>query len=222
MPQNSPWKTRAADLPQTLPLFPLPQALLLPLGQLPLQLFEPRYVAMGLAALQTPSRLLGMIQPRDDENMADDAPLYTVGCAGRISNFQETEDGRILLILTGVCRFRYLDDVLQPGGFRLGRVDFGDYAHDLLPCAEQVKELSIDRGLIISGLRQSLQKWQLPGDWSAIEQASDGMLINTLSVVCPFSAEEQQALLEAPTLQERAMILACLLNVLAKGGDCLN
>jgi Lon protease-like protein len=222
MTNLDPFKPALADLPDRLPIFPLPQALLLPHGQLPLHIFEPRYVAMVLAALQSKSRLIGMIQPRDEDDMSDTAPLYGTGCAGRISSFQETEDGRLMITLTGVCRFKYQSDQLQAGGFRLAEVTWDDYAHDLLPCAEQVKDLEIDRSLIISGLRQSLKRWELSGDWSVVEQASDGVLINTLSVVCPFAPQEQQALLEAPSLQERAMILACLLNIIATGGDCVN
>lgn len=222
MSKKSKPSVMVGDLPTQLPLFPLPQALLLPHGQLPLHIFEPRYVAMIQAALQTPGRLLGMIQPRDGESMADDTPLYAAGCAGRITSFQETDDGRYMITLTGVCRFSCRSDVLQAGGYRLGTVDWTDYAHDVLPCSEQVKDLEIDRSLILSGLRASLQKWEMQGDWSALEQASDGVLINTLAVICPFAAHEQQALLEAPTLKERAMILACLLNVLATGSDCVN
>ncbi len=212
------FKINFADLPESIPLFPLPGALLLPGGQLPLNIFEPRYVTMILDALATPHRLVGMVQPQDGESMENETPLYRTGCAGRISTFSETHDSRILITLQGVCRFHLSSDNLTGGGYRKGKIDWRDFASDLADTPGG----SIDRASILCNLKQYLKSCNMNADWSMIEGAPDYVLVNTLAMVCPFDCREQQALLEAPTLAERAEIISCLLNMASHDKDCRN
>jgi len=200
-------------LPPEIAIFPLQEVILLPRVQLPLNIFEPRYLAMVEFSLST-SRLIGMIQPKPKGNNADE--LFTTGCAGRISSFSETEDGRYLITLKGVCRFNVAEELpLSNGGFRRVRADWQPFRNDFT----QDTATDICRDSMTSSLRSYLDKMDMFCDkWDAIRHIDCERLISTLSVVCPFDCEEKQALLEAKTLSERVKILMALLEIAAK--DC--
>ena len=194
-------------LPDTLPLFPLREAVLLPRARLPLNVFEPRYLAMVEHALAN-GRMIGMARPRFDDDV--NPPLYEVGCAGRITSFMETDDGRFLLTLTGVSRFCLETDDLADGGFRLGRVDWHAYAMDRYPDPEETPAL---RERILELLMDYLDEVGLKADWDSIEGASAETLINSVAMSCPFEAEEKQAMLEARTLYDRGEALIALMQM---------
>lgn len=202
-----------ADLPQTLPVFPLGGALLLPRGVLPLNIFEPRYLAMVDAALRAGDRLIGMIQPRDRAGqLAQGDPaarpaLHEVGCAGRITAFNETDDGRILMTLTGICRFRVLEELDTVTPFRQVRADFQSFAGDL---GAETGEDEVNRSGLLDVLRRYLDANGLQADWDAIERSSNEALVNSLSMISPFGTAEKQAMLEADTLEKRNQILIAL------------
>ncbi len=194
------------DLPAIIPVFPLPAALLLPRADMPLNIFEPRYVAMVDAALAG-DRVIGMIQP--DAAMAACAlgpALFTVGCAGRITSFAETGDGRYMITLTGVSRFRVLEEITASTPFRQCRVTASPYAADL----ECSIEDRVDRNSVLSTFRTYLAAHKLEADWVSVERASNETLVNTLAMMAPFDAAEKQALLEAPDLRARAETLVSL------------
>jgi Lon protease-like protein len=201
------------ELPRTMAIFPLPGALLLPRGTLPLNIFEPRYLAMVEDALKT-ERLIGMIQP--DEEIADigAAHCFEVGCAGRINQFTETDDGRFLVTLTGVVRFRIARELpVMEGGYRLIEPDFTGFDADLRP---QGGSGAIDRDALAQHLKAFFVKKQIDANWEAIEQADDESLVTALAMVCPFHPPEKQALLEAADFVARADTLIALLQM---GGD---
>lgn len=197
----------AGELPETLPVFPLPGALLLPRGQMPLNIFEPRYLAMIDAALRS-DRLIGMIQP--DASQAGQiglAPLYQVGCAGRITQFAETGDGRYLIQLTGICRFRLVEEIPSETLFRQVRADFQAFEADL-----EVRrgEERVRRDALLEALRRFSEANRLEIDWENIHAAPNEALVNALSMMAPFGVAEKQALLEAPDLESRADMLVAL------------
>ncbi len=210
------FKIGFADLPQNLPIFPLPGALLLPGGQLPLNIFEPRFVNMVLDAIQTPSRLIGLIQPVDGESMEDNTKLYDIGCAGRISSFVETQDSRILITLHGVCRFKLKTVSLAARGYRQITADWDKFSSDL----DGEDKIQIDRACIMESLKDFLRRHKMQVDWKTIEAAPDYVLVNNLAMVCPFAPKEQQALLEAADLTERTKIMACLLKMSVHDKNC--
>ncbi|MCV2867067.1 LON peptidase substrate-binding domain-containing protein [Defluviimonas sp. WL0002] len=202
-----------ADLPTTIPIFPLPGALLLPRARLPLHIFEPRYLAMLDDALKTRERLIGMIQPRPTP--AGGETLSAIGCAGRVTGFQETEDGRYMITLTGVSRFRIVSEL---GGFtpyRRAEVDWSAFERDLGPAED---DRGFDRSTFLSLLSRYFTAEGLSTDWSSLKEADDEMLINALSILCPFEPEDKQALLEAPTLQTRRETLVTLMEYALLGG----
>ncbi|PPD14234.1 MAG: peptidase S16 [Methylobacterium sp.] len=205
MPSSS--SAAGVPLPETLPLFPLPGALLLPRGQMPLNIFEPRYLAMVDAALAG-SRLIGMIQPDPAEIDRIGLPqIYKVGCAGRITQFAETGDGRYLIQLTGISRFRIIDELSVITPFRQAQVDFSPYAADRSPGAG---ESEVDRDGMLAALRKFSDANKVPIDWGSIEQASNEALVNGLSMMAPYGVREKQALLEADTLKDRAEMLIAI------------
>jgi Lon protease-like protein len=206
-------------LPEELAVFPLPRVILLPRVQLPLNIFEPRYLAMVDAAFAAPARLIGMIQPRPDGRGEE---LFKTGCAGRITSFDQTEDGRYLITLTGVSRFDVAAE-LEPDarGFRRVSPDWRPYAADKTP--DTLTDVCRDTMMV--QLRAYLDKMNMFCDkWEAIRNIECEKLISTLSVVCPFECEEKQALLEAGTLPERVRILQALLEMAGRetccGGTC--
>ncbi|HYD18248.1 MAG TPA: LON peptidase substrate-binding domain-containing protein [Patescibacteria group bacterium] len=201
------------NLPEELVIFPLPRVILLPRVQLPLNIFEPRYLAMVNHAMSN-GRLIGMIQPKPDAADGANDQTFTTGCAGRITSFSETEDGRYLITLKGVCRFDVAQELpLAAGGYRRVKATWQQYHHDLA-CDTTT---DICRDTMMTTLRQYLDKMQMFCDkWETIRNIECEKLISTLSVVCPFSTEEKQALLEAPDLPARAKILHALLEIAAK------
>ncbi len=210
---TNPRYTRPADLPALIPVFPLTGAILLPRANMPLNVFEPRYLTMIDNAISA-TRVIGIIQPLrpapDDEtdSPADrTTPLKQIGCAGRITAYQELDDGRILISLTGIARFRIIGEQNTPEPYRICAVDYNDFADDLIA---GYGEEDVDRANLLEGLRTYLTLNRLEADWDAISKAPTELLINSLSVISPFGAEEKQALLEARDLKSRAEILTTL------------
>ena len=191
-------------LPSQIPIFPLPNALLLPGGQLPLNIFEPRYLAMIEDALGSPGRLIGMVQPLDD-----DGTLFGIGCAGRVSYFQETGDGRYMIALSGVCRFRLDGHKLTSRGYRLADVEWDDFLVDL-----DDREGGIaDRQRMFTVMKRYFEARGFEADWDQIEQSDDSAILNTLAMVCPFDVAEKQALLEAKGAGRRADLLIAMMEM---------
>lgn len=195
------------DLPEVIPLFPLPGALLLPRGRLPLHIFEPRYLAMLDDVLKTRERLIGIIQLRPAPE--GQRRLSAIGCAGRLTSFTETEDGRYMIALTGVSRFRLMREVSGFTPYLRATVKWDEFTRDM-GHAEQ-DEL-FDRDGFLDLLRRYFASRQLSTDWDGLETAQDEALINSLSMLCPFEPEDKQALLEAPTLANRRETLQVLME----------
>ncbi len=196
-------------------MFPLAQALLLPGGLLPLNIFEPRYLAMVEDALAA-GRLFGMIQPDVSRPAGPTGPaLSDVGCLGRLIAFSETGDGRYLITLTGIARFAVTEELAERRGYRRVRADFSEFRGDLEPSFEP---LSLDREALLAVLRQYFAAAGLQADWESVERMDDDNLVSTLCIACPFSAPEKQALLEARTPADRAAALIALLRMGAAGG----
>ncbi len=193
-------------LPGDLPLFPLNGVLLLPRGTLPLNVFEPRYLAMVDAALAG-GRMIGIIQPAADGTVGLSAPdgtnLYRTGCAGRIAGFQETEDGRYLIELRGMCRFDVAQELDLRDGYRRVRPDFTPYHRDLSPA----DDLPIERDRLLNGLKGYFEQQSIGADWDSLVKTPDERLVTTLSMVCPFDPAEKQVLLEAEDLAQRCKLL---------------
>ncbi|MPY72981.1 MAG: peptidase S16 [Alphaproteobacteria bacterium] len=196
-------------LPPQLPIFPLTGVLLLPRGELPLNIFEPRYLHMTEDALAA-DRMIGMIQPTEHESSRPNPPVYRTGCAGRIVSFQETEDGRFLLTLKGVCRFDVEKELPLKRGYRPVVADWSRHRDDLT-----VRGEGIDRGRLLASLKSYFSVHGISADWKAIEASADERLVTCLSMICPFEASEKQALLEAPNLPERSKILTTLVEMSA-------
>jgi Lon protease-like protein len=201
---------RFEDLPGEIPIFPLPRVILLPRIQLPLNIFEPRYLSMVSHSLSN-GRLIGMIQPRPD---GDGEKTFKTGGAGRITSFEETEDGRYLITLKGVCRFDVAEELpMANGGYRRVKANWQPYAADF----DTDNVTDVCRDTMMATLRSYLDKMNMFCDkWETIRDIGCEKLISTLSVVCPFETDEKQALLEAKTLPERAKVLQALLEIAAK------
>jgi uncharacterized protein len=197
-------------LPPTLAIFPLEGALLLPHGQLPLHIFEPRYRNMIEDALGN-ERMLGMIQPRSSypPPIPDWADIFETGCAGRIVSFAETEDGRFLVTLKGICRFRIVEELPAEQGFRRVVPDFALFRGDLEPASEE----GIDRARLLLAARTFLTIKSIECDWQAAEQASVQALVTSLAMSCPFEPQEKQALLESNDLAARCALLISLFEM---------
>jgi len=206
---------KAVELPQVIPVFPLPGAILLPRGQLPLSIFEPRYLNMIDDAMAG-DRIIGMIQPTAGPHRLPS--LSPIGCAGRITSYAETSDGRYLITLTSCARFRLANELPTQMPYRQVRADFTPYEHDLAPPV--VDEGGLDRDDLIDALRAYLESRGLDIDWDTAEGAPAEALVNSLSMALPFEPPEKQALLEAPLLTDRADVLTALLRIdAADGGD---
>ncbi len=204
---------RPVDLPDVIPVFPLPGALLLPRSRLPLHIFEPRYLAMIDDALKTPERIIGMVQPCPNLKKAD--ALHAIGCAGRLTAFSETEDGRYMITLSGLSRFRILgeEDGFTP--YRRARVGWADFGRDRGPAE---KDAPFCRKSFLSLLGRYFEACDLNTDWASLDEAEDELLINSLSMLCPFEPEDKQALLEAPSLTSRRETLVTLMEYTLCGG----
>jgi Lon protease-like protein len=210
MPMNAQY-LGPIDLPEVIPLFPLPGALLLPRGQMPLNIFEPRYLAMIDDSLRDGHRLIGMIQPDPGQDDASDKPkLFKNGCAGRITQLAETGDGRYLLELTGVARFNVVEELSVSTAYRQCRVTFAPFADDFIA---RKGEEAVDREAVLQALRAFLKANDLQADWEGVEKAPNEALVNALSMMSPYGAAEKQALLEAPDLKTRAEILVAITEI---------
>jgi Lon protease-like protein len=217
-PARNPFSPAFEQLPDTLPIFPLSGVLLLPGGRLPLNIFEPRYLAMIFDALAG-HRMIGMVQPQQPGGFAGDGlpadggppKVHHIGCAGRIVSFNETEDGRLLLALAGVCRFE-ISRELDPaqGGYRRVSSLFAPYRADLDIADELV---TLDRERLMAALAAFFKARSLSTDWEAVKQAADGNLVTSLSMVLPFGPVEKQALLEARDTSARANLLIGFLEM---------
>lgn len=206
--------TSSYDLPDTIPVFPLPGALLLPRARLPLHLFEPRYIAMLDDVLKTPSRLIGMVQPYDAPGKG--GKLHSIGCAGRVTAFSETEDGRYMITLAGMSRFRISQEVEGFTPYRRCNVSWQGFERDLGPVE---RDDSFDRESFMEALGRYLVDQGLSTDWESLGEAEDELLINSLSMLCPFAPEDKQALLEAPSLTTRRETLMTLIEFALRGGS---
>lgn len=202
------FSTRFDDLPATLPVFPLPGVLLLPGGRLPLNIFEPRYLAMFDDALAS-NRLIGMIQPNAGQEQAAVPDLYPTGCAGRIVQFSETEDGRYLITLHGVARFDVSSEVESMRGYRRVIPNWDPHQGDL----EEESGPRFDRDHLLAVLRGYFERRGIKADWDAIERTGDSQLVTTLAMLCPFDPTEKQALLVAGDPTERAETMIALMEM---------
>jgi len=198
------------DLPRVLPIFPLEGVLLLPGGRLPLNIFEPRYLAMFDDSLAS-NRLIGMIQPCEDGKEAKAPKVYETGCVGRITSFTETDDGRYLVTLCGLIRFDVVRE-LPSRSYRQVEPDFTRFAGDL-----KEDRSKIDRDRLMQVLSAYFEANAIEGDWEAIEQTGDERLVTSLAMICPLGAPEKQALLESMTLTERAEALTAIMEMATHG-----
>jgi Lon protease-like protein len=208
-------KFSLADLPEMIPVFPLPGALLLPRARLPLNIFEPRYLAMLEDVLKTPHRLVGMVQPIVVPEARDAGRLHRIGCAGRVTAFQETEHGRYLITLSGISRFRMCKEEEGFTPYLRARVEWQSFERDLGRCEG---DEGFERSDFLGVLARYFETAQLSSDWDSLKEADEEMLVNSLSVLLPFDPEEKQALLEAPTLANRRETLVTLMEFALCGG----
>ena len=202
-----------SELPEVIPVFPLPGAMLFPRWELPLNIFEPRYLNMFDDAMRG-ERIIGMIQslggPRERPNLA------RVGCAGRITRYSETDDGRYLVTLSGICRFAVGRELDVTTPYRQVRAGWDEYAADLYAAPETGLPA---RAELVRALRSYTTALSLQADWSAVEDAPIETLVHALAAGCPFAPAEKQALLESVTLGERARVLIALLEIGGSGDD---
>lgn len=210
------------DLPQRFAVFPLSRVILLPRSRMPLNIFEPRYLAMIDDALRG-ERVIGMIQPQTEQipvspsrmSGADQPALLNVGCLGRLTSFSETGDGRYLITLTGICRFQIQEELPVTTPYRQILARYTSFAHDLTSSAPE----EVNRDDVLGHLKRYLAHQQLSADWKSIENTPTEDLVNSLSMSCPFEVAEKQALLEAPTLSERASTLLTLIQMTIAGNS---
>jgi Lon protease-like protein len=198
----------SADLPRTIGIFPLTGILLLPRGQLPLNVFEPRYLTLVDSAMAG-NRLIGMIQPLEHEEKTLKPVLSAIGSAGRVTSYRETDDGRYLITLTGICRFRVMDELSVTTPFRQVQADFSEFSADLVVADDG----DFPRERLLAALKDYLSKRDLKADWRSVMSAPAEILVNALAMLCPFEPAEKQALLEAPGWQERVSTLVALLEM---------
>jgi len=207
---------RMEDLPQEFPVFPLPNVLLLPRGKLPLNIFEPRYLAMTEDALGQ-GRMFGMIQPDPTGPTTANGPsLFRIGCLGRLSSFGETDDGRYLITLTGVIRFAVVAEIDMRRGYRRVSGDYSSFFDDL---DVEPKPIDVSREALLSALQSYFTHRGFNANWDALKRLPDDLLVVTLAMVCPFEPAEKQALLEADTEADRAEALLALLQMGALAPD---
>jgi hypothetical protein len=210
MPINAAYRG-PGDLPDVIPVFPLPGALLLPRGQMPLNIFEPRYLAMVDDSMRSGQRLIGMIQPDITHTERRDRPtLFRVGCVGRITQLAESGDGRYLLELTGISRFKVIEELSVTTPYRQCRVDYATFIDDF---TARKGEEDVDRRSLIAVLADFLKANNLRADWEGIDKAPNEALVNALAMMSPYGVPEKQALLEAPDLKTRAEILVAVTQI---------
>ena len=202
-----------ADLPQTLAVFPLSGALLLPRSRLPLHIFEPRYIQMFEDALKSQTRLIGMIQPNA---MSNNKALYAIGCAGRITQFSETEDGRFLITLTGISRYHIIEEISGFSPYRKCSINWSGFENDL---GLSERNVDIDRAKLLKLLEKYFVSRGLSTDWDSLTQAEDELLVNSLSMLLDFDPQDKQVLLEAIDLNARYTNLITLLEFALRSGE---
>lgn len=205
-----------ADLPEVIPVFPLPGALLLPRSRLPLHLFEPRYLAMLEDVLKTPQRLIGMIQPNVVPGREGGTGLHSIGCVGRVTQFSETEDGRYMVTLSGISRYRVTKEVEGFTPYRRAEVSWTGFERDLGPTDV---DAMFDRPAFMKLLSRYFSARDLQTDWGTLKEADAELLINSLSMLLGFEPDEKQALLEAPSLSTRRETLVTLIEYALRGGE---
>ncbi len=206
---------KAADLPDVLPVFPLPGALLLPRARLPLHIFEPRYLQLLDDILKTRERLIGMVQPNTVPGR-EGIGLHMIGCAGRLTQFSETEDGRYLITLSGASRFRVLSEVTGFTPYRRCDVSWAGFDRDL---GREEKDPFFDRPAFLDLLGRYFAARDLSTDWDTLKEADDELLVNSLSMLLDLDPEDKQALLEAPSLSTRRETLVTLIEYKLRAGD---
>ena len=214
---HTPKYYQTSDLPETIPIFPLNSVILLPRSSLPLNIFEPRYLEMTDDVLAG-DRLIGMVQPLKENSKTEDTPqLRLTGCAGRLTEFSEMDDGRLLITLTGICRFAMEEEHETKKPYRSFKVQYDDFAQDLEP---GFGENNVDRETLLNVLKTYLDIHELDADWDSIHQSSNEFLVNTLSIISPYGPEEKQALLESKDLKTRSEVLIALAEMdIATGND---
>ncbi len=206
---RSPIQSRFEDLPAEIAIFPLPGALLLPWGRLPLNIFEPRYLAMTLDALAT-GRIFGMVQPDAEKSVKGaESAVYGIGCAGRIASFEETEDGRLHILLKGLARFRIAKEIEGRSGYRRVRATYDEFKDDL----EAPPRFVLEREKLMGYLKPYFEAQAMSVNVEMFKGLSDASLVTSLCMVCPFDPREKQALLEARTMDDRAAALVKLLQM---------
>ena len=205
---------RASDLPKTIPVFPLPGALMLPRSRLPLHIFEPRYLQMIDDCLKTEHRLIGMVQPRAHKS-GDGRELQSIGCAGRLTQMSETEDRRYMITLAGVSRYRIMREVSGFQPYLQADVSWDGFERDL---GKPEVDQTFDRPQFLKLLHRYFEAQDLSTDWDSLKDADEELLINSLSMLCPFEQEEKQALLEAPSLATRRETVVTLMEFALRGG----
>lgn len=207
--------TKVTNLPEAIPIFPLPGALLLPRSRLPLHVFEPRYLQMLDDSLKTPERLIGMVQPNEVAGRASNG-LHTIGCAGRITQFSETEDNRYMITLSGISRFRVVNEIEGFAPYRRCKVNWDDFERDQ---GRSERDNGFDRDSFLNLLGRYFDARSLSTDWESLQEADDELLINSLSMMLDLDAEDKQALLEAPSLSTRRETLVTLIEFSMRGGE---
>lgn len=206
---------RTSDLPPTIPVFPLPGALMLPRARLPLHIFEPKYLQMIDDTLKTEHRLIGMVQPRAQKS-GDGRELQSIGCAGRITQLSETEDGRYMITLAGISRYRISKEVSGFQPYLQADVSWDGFERDL---GKPEIDKKFDRPKFLDLLNRYFEAQSLSTDWDSLKDAEEELLINSLSMLCPFEPEEKQALLEAPSLATRRETVVMLMEFTLRGGE---
>jgi uncharacterized protein len=210
MPINAEYRG-PGDLPEVIPVFPLPGALLLPRGQMPLNIFEQRYLSMVDDAFRDGHRLIGMIQPDAAHSPNENRPvLFRIGCIGRITQLAETGDGRYILELTGVSRFKVVEEMTVLTAYRQCKVDYFPFIDDF---TARKGEDAVDREALLAVLSDFLKANDLSVDWEGIENAPNEALVNALAMMSPYGPAEKQAMLEAPDLKTRAEILIAVTQI---------
>ncbi len=205
-------KTHLGDLPSVIPIFPLAGTILLPGSNLPLNIFEPRYLKMVKDA-RASHALIGMVQPQNADDQSHAPAIYDIGGAGRISHYAETKDGRNIIRLTGVCRFRIKSELEVLTPYRQAQPDWPAFSGDLAPDSNINP---IERTQLMDALKVYLDQKGLQADYDGINTAPDSVLINTLSMIIPFAVPEKQALLESADTHTRAETLQSLLVMLTR------
>ncbi|MBD3665679.1 LON peptidase substrate-binding domain-containing protein [Sulfitobacter sp. TSTF-M16] len=206
---------KPTELPDDIAVFPLGGALLLPRSRLPLHIFEPRYLQMVEDVLKTDARIIGMVQPNPRPGR-DSAGLHTIGCAGRLTQFSETEDGRYMITLGGVSRFRVVKEIEGFQPYRRCTVDWNGFERDL---GKDEEDFGFQRESFLKLLGRYFDTRNLSADWDTLKEADDELLINSLSMMLEFDAEDKQALLEAPSLETRRETLVTLIEYTLRGGQ---